>query len=87
MKDPVKCLECGELFIPIHENHKVCGRSCQRARKRKTTKEGQGLYDAKRMRAAQAAKPTPQKTDWSAITKLCLEHHISYGEAVSRGLL
>lgn len=36
----VKCAECGELFLPINANQKLCGKKCKAARN-KRVKRGQ----------------------------------------------
>ena len=80
------CTECGAEYAPKHAGQKTCGPECARRRHKRRAKE--------RARAAAQAQtlkkpknePTPP-TDWKSITRICAEHHLTYGEAVRKGLL
>ena len=82
------CTECGARFTPRDYRQLACCRACTRKRNKRLAKE---RYRRERAKGPQNPKE-PMKnpaapTDWEAITRFCWENHISYGEAVRKGLL
>lgn len=77
----VKCKNCGKKFKRINNNQLYCCAQCgneYRKKNHKGNKNGE--------KTSRAISPKP-KTDWAAIVNKCRELKMSYGEAVSKGLI
>ncbi|MPN35133.1 hypothetical protein SDC9_182628 [bioreactor metagenome] len=86
MQSGRRCTECGTWFTPRDDRQFACCAECQYSRKIRVARE---RYRRERKKAPpkELEQKPAQPTDWKAITRICAEHHISYGEAVRKGLI
>lgn len=76
------CAVCGVVFENEKGNAKYCSQKCARIMSNKKDSE---RY--KKIKAEEKIKAERSQTDWSAIVKKCNKLNISYGQAVTQGLI
>ena len=62
-------------------------RTCRWCEKKFFPKSKNNAFCSDECKNRDPEKKAPKKIDWAAIQRICLRHHVSYGEAVQRGLI
>lgn len=76
------CNACGKEFEASRGNTKYCSENCSELMQKLKKRER-----AKSLRTAKKISEEKPKTDWEYVVRVCNEQHISYGEAVRRGIV